>query len=81
LFANPWQLSAALSLVLLSGGCASDIARTVDPDRVCDAWGQIRVRKADKLTEGTAADIARNNAGREAFGCKYEAPAAVIAQR
>ena len=67
-------LSAVLILLALPA-CSNDgIVRTVDVSRVCEAWPQINVRKADKITETTAGTIERANVGREAVGCAYETP-------
>ena len=78
-FKNLWKLSAAcLSLTLLAG-CEKNIAPIVDltpalPEKFCKAVPQINTRKADVLTDETAQSIEQANKGREAVGCKYEAP-------
>ena len=64
---------SAVSILLPLAGCSSvDIVRTVEAARVCEAWPQINVRKADTLTPATAGTIERANVGREAIGCVYE---------
>ena len=70
-------LSAVLILPSLSGCSIDDTARTVEPLRICEAWPQINVRKADKISEPTAAKIEASNVGRESFGCPYEKPVKV----
>lgn len=56
---------------MLLSACGGDTVLTA---KVCDAWGQIAISKDDRLTDGTANQIEKNNVGREALGCKYEAP-------
>lgn len=70
------KTAALLTTMCLLGGCASSVAVTADGRALCgDAWKQINVRAADKLTEATAKEIEGNNLSREGIGCKYEAPA------
>ena len=68
-------LSAALISLALLTGCAADTVTTVSIAKVCPAWPQIGVSKADKLTERTASQIEKSNIGRETLGCPYEKPA------
>ena len=72
-------LSAACLSAMLLSGCDKGIAPIVEslpayPDKFCAAVPQISTRKADVLTDETARDIEKANKGREAVGCKYEAP-------
>ncbi len=65
-----------LALTCLLGGCASSVAITADGRALCgEAWKQINIQPADKLTETTAKSIEANNLAREGIGCKYEPPA------
>lgn len=63
-----------LTLLLLSPalltGCAKDIALTAD--LVCKSWREIRIVKADQITETTASKIEGNNEARKAVGCKSQ---------
>lgn len=66
---------------MLLAGCERGIAPIVDltpalPEKFCKAVPQISTRKADVLTDETAQSIEQANKGREAVGCKYEAPPA-----
>lgn len=70
-------LSAALILPSLAACSTEGTVRTVEPLRICEAWPQITVRKADKLTDATSAKIEASNIGREALGCPYEKPVKV----
>ena len=66
-----------LILPSLAACSTNDTVRTVEPSRICEAWPQINVRKADKLTDATASKIEASNIGRESFGCPYEKPVKV----
>lgn len=64
---------------MLLAGCEKGIAPIVEtlpafPEKFCAAVPQISTRKADVLTDETAQSIEKANKGREAVGCKYEAP-------
>ena len=53
------------------------IAPTVpvaDPVDLCEIWRQANIRKGDKLTKETAAELVALNVGRESMGCPYEPP-------
>lgn len=60
-------------LLALLTGCAPNTA-PIASERICPAWPQVNVRKADKLVEDTAKEIEKVNAGRESFGCPYQKP-------
>jgi len=38
---------------------------------MCQSWRHLTIRKADKLTEDTAAQIEGSNKARPAWGCAY----------
>lgn len=66
----------ALLLALALAGCATAQSVTLDGKALCEqAWKQINIQAADRLTSETAIAIEANNLAREAAGCKYEPPA------
>lgn len=76
---RPRWLSAALILPLLTGCSHPDTAQTVpvaaSPEvDICEAWLQLNIRAGDRLTNATAEEFVKLNAGREALGCPYEKP-------
>lgn len=61
----------AASLALLSGCAPREIPAPIASDQLCKSWTHERIRKADQLTEETAAGIEARNNSRPAWGCVY----------
>ena len=70
---NPARLvmyAIALAVLALLPGCASQLVATAEP--FCDAAKPVCISRADILTEGTASQIEKNNAGLQEI-CKPKA--------
>ena len=50
-------------------------------EAACEAWQPVWISKRDVLTDGTAEQIAGNNAAREAWCGRPEAPKQRVASR
>jgi hypothetical protein len=69
---NPRKLlPLAASLALLTGCAGTPPPAPIAADQLCRSWTHSRIKKADKLTEETAAGIEARNASRPAWGCEY----------
>lgn len=54
---------------IVSGGCASWKPVVAQRDQLCRDWKEITRSKDDRLSKGTAEQIAGNNVSRSAWGC------------
>lgn len=64
------KLTIALALPALLIGCAPiNSPAPIAAEALCRSWEHQQIRKADRLTESTAAQIEGNNAARPAWGC------------
>jgi hypothetical protein len=60
-----------LALPELLIGCAKTNLYVVTAEQLCRDWQHQQIRKADNITEPTAAQIEANNKSRPAWGCAY----------
>ena len=58
------------SLAALTG-CAKTASHVLIADQLCKDWQHQQIRKADALTEATAAGIEALNKSRPHWGCQY----------
>ena len=58
-------------LVLLSACAKTPPVALIAADKLCESWRHQTIRKADKLTEDTAAQIEGNNKARPEWGCAF----------
>ncbi len=58
-----------LGLALLSGCAKTHVL--IAADELCASWKHQTVRKADQITDATAAIAEGNNKARPAWGCEY----------
>ena len=61
------------SPVLLTACAATPKPALIAADKLCESWRHTTIRKADRLTEDTAAQIEGSNKARPAWGCDYGA--------
>ena len=61
------------SLALLTGCAKTPPPALIAADRLCESWRHQTIRKADRLTEETAAGIEGGNKARPIWGCEYGA--------
>lgn len=59
-----------MSLALLTG-CAKTGQLVLTAENLCRDWQHLQIRKADALTEATAAGIEALNKSRPNWGCTY----------
>ena len=61
-----------LALLALLTGCAkTPPPALIAADKLCESWRHQTIRKADVLTEETAAGIEGSNKARPEWGCAY----------
>lgn len=74
---NPRKFMMLLACQALLTGCAkTDSPVQIATDKLCESWRHQTIRKADRLTEPTAAQIEGNNKSRPEWGCQYGADTA-----
>jgi len=79
---TPTKISLVMLLAVALAGCATAQSVTLDGKALCgQAWRQINIQAADRLTSDTAIAIEANNLAREAAGCKYEPPSKKVASK
>lgn len=62
------------TLTACSTASTAPVADLADVPDLCEIWRQANIRKGDKLTKETAAELVALNVGRESMGCPYEPP-------
>lgn len=58
-------------MVPLSACAKTPPAVLIAADKLCESWRHQTIRKADRLTEDTAAQIEGSNKARPEWGCVY----------
>ena len=69
---NQIRLMLAPSLLALLTACAqTPKPAPIAADKLCESWRHQTIRKADRMTEDTAAQIEGSNKARPEWGCAY----------